>query len=251
MSPLRQLVACMVASGVDTIQLGNQGHLQGSSSASPPLSSFNMPPTEHAQALHRNLAAELIHAGAGRPPLLPSRIRFPQEPGPAVSINSPTVSWRNNLTFSSQDDRRTVNALREKVQKFGEACQATVAEALQSEAFARAESARVQQAAADLERKQAANRQALAEEIRETRLQKKAASSAPAALAPGAPVPAMDMRFCIDNLEAIRKEAGDFNLSEFSDFWTPDHRKMIPNRPNTFVPNHLVKGSNPLCGLTR
>jgi hypothetical protein len=41
-----------------------------------------MPPTEHEQeALRRNLAAELIHAEAGRPPLLPSRIRYPQELG--------------------------------------------------------------------------------------------------------------------------------------------------------------------------
>jgi hypothetical protein len=98
-----EAVACMVESGVDTVQLGNQGHSLGSSSASPPLPSFNMPPTEHAQALHRNLAAELIHAGSGRSPLLPSKIRCPQEPGTAVSINAPFVARRNNLNSSLQE----------------------------------------------------------------------------------------------------------------------------------------------------
>jgi hypothetical protein len=56
----------VVASGVNTIQLDNQGHPQGSSSVFLPCPTFNMPPTEHAQALHRNLAAELIHAGSER-----------------------------------------------------------------------------------------------------------------------------------------------------------------------------------------
>ncbi len=104
-----EAVACVVTSGVDTIQLGNQGHPQGSSSASPPLPSFNiMPPTEHAQALHRNLAAELIHAGAGRSSLLPQRIRFSQEPGTAVSMNDPFAIRRNNLNFSLQDGHSSV-----------------------------------------------------------------------------------------------------------------------------------------------
>ncbi len=84
-----EAVACVVASGVDTIQLGNQGHPQGSSSPPIPSHSFNMPPSEHAQALHRNLAEELIHAGSGTPPSLPSIPRFPQEPGTAVSMNAP------------------------------------------------------------------------------------------------------------------------------------------------------------------
>jgi hypothetical protein len=33
---------------------------------------------------------------------------------------------------------------------------------------------------------------------------------------------------------------------DFSDYWAPDFRKTTPNRPNTFVPNNLVQGSNPL-----
>jgi hypothetical protein len=72
-----EAVACEVASGVNTTQQDNQGIPQGSSSVSFPSPTFNMPPTEHAQALHRNLAAELIQAGSGRSHLLPSRIRSP------------------------------------------------------------------------------------------------------------------------------------------------------------------------------
>ncbi len=87
-----EAVACMVTTGINTIQLGNQGHPQRSSSASFPPPSFNMPPTEQAQALHRNLAAELIHAGSdpgsGRSPLIPSRIRFPQA---SLALPSPSM----------------------------------------------------------------------------------------------------------------------------------------------------------------
>ncbi len=69
---------------------------------------FQYAPTEHAQALHRNLAAELmIHAGAGKSPLLPSRIRCPQDPGTAVSINAHIVARRNNF-FSSLQERHLV-----------------------------------------------------------------------------------------------------------------------------------------------
>jgi hypothetical protein len=142
-----EALACVVESGVDTIQLGNQGHPLGSSSASPPPFSVNMPPTEHAQALHRNLAAELIHAGSGRSPLLPLRIRSLQEPGTAVSMNNPLLlTRRNNLNSSLQDGRtnassplmqralpsqtrqdehRAAIAVREvQLQRFGEACEA-------------------------------------------------------------------------------------------------------------------------------
>jgi hypothetical protein len=82
-----EAVACVVATGLGPIQLDNQRHSQGSSSVSPPLSSFNMPPTEHVQALHRNLTAELIHTGAGKSPLLPSRIkilRILAQPSPSI-----------------------------------------------------------------------------------------------------------------------------------------------------------------------
>jgi hypothetical protein len=59
--------------------------------------------------------------------------------------------------------------------------------------------------------------------------------------------PVMDMHFCIDNLDAIRSEAGDFPLKEFSDYWAPDSMKTTTtNGPNTFVPNRLIRGSNPL-----
>jgi hypothetical protein len=56
----------------------------------------------------------------------------------------------------------------------------------------------------------------------------------------------MDMRFCINNLVAIRAEAGDFSLKDFSDYWAPDNEKTAPNLPKTFVPNGMVRGNNPL-----
>jgi hypothetical protein len=96
-----EAVACVVASGVNTIQLDNQGHPQRSSSVSLSSPTFNMPSSEHAQALHRNLAAELIHAGSGRSPLLPPKIRYPQDPGTAVSMIATVVARRNNLYLYS------------------------------------------------------------------------------------------------------------------------------------------------------
>jgi hypothetical protein len=108
------------------------------------------------------------------------------------------------------------------------------------------------------EREVAAGRLELAEAIRERRRQKEAAPSVHAASLPGAPVLVMDMRFCISHLDAIMREAGDFTLKDFSDYWAPDNKKTAPNKPNTFVPNRLVQGSsNPLWapfydpGLTR
>jgi hypothetical protein len=60
-------VAGIVATGATSIQRDNQGF----SSVLSPSPTFNMPPTEHAQALQRNLAAELTQAGSGRSPLIP------------------------------------------------------------------------------------------------------------------------------------------------------------------------------------
>jgi hypothetical protein len=140
-----EAVACEVASGVNTTQQDDQGLPQGSPSVSFPSPTFNMPPTEHVQALHCNLAAELIHAGSGRSPHLPSRIRFPQEPGTAVSMTPIAVARRNNPNPSLQAhaDNRTVDELRDELHRFGEACQAIREESLQSEAQDRIELARV------------------------------------------------------------------------------------------------------------
>jgi hypothetical protein len=43
----------------------------------------------------------------------------------------------------------------------------------------------------------------------------------------------MDMHFCISNLDAIRAEAGDFTLKDFSDYWAPDNRQTAPSAPRT------------------
>ncbi len=48
--------------------------------------------------------------------------------------------------------------------------------------------------------------------------------------------PVMDMFFCLDNLFAIRAEAGDFTLKDFSDYWAADNVKTAPNLPHTFEP---------------
>ena len=59
-------------------------------------------------------------------------------------------------------------------------------------------------------------------------------------------VPALNIRFCIDNLNSIRMETGDFTLKDFSDNWAPGNKKTTPNRPNTFVPNCVARWDNPL-----
>jgi hypothetical protein len=56
----------------------------------------------------------------------------------------------------------------------------------------------------------------------------------------------MDMLFCINNLDAIRSEAGDFSLKDFSDYWVPDNGKTASSAPNTLIPSRLVRGNNPL-----
>jgi hypothetical protein len=119
-----EAVTCEVESGVNTTQQDNQGLPQGSPSVSFLSSTFNMPPTEHAQALKRNLAAELILAGSGRSPFLPSRISFPQEPGTAISMTPLTVDRRNNTNPSLQApvDNGTEDKRREDLHQFGEAC---------------------------------------------------------------------------------------------------------------------------------
>jgi hypothetical protein len=48
-----------------------------------------------------------------------------------------------------------------------------------------------------------------------------------------APLPVMDMRFFINHLNEIRREAGDFSLKNFSDYWAPDNRKTTPNGQTT------------------
>jgi hypothetical protein len=83
--------ASTVASGAILIQRDNQG----SSSFSLPSPSFNLPPAERAPVLHRSLAAELILAGTGTPPLI-SPARHSQEPGTAISMIAYNAARRNN-----------------------------------------------------------------------------------------------------------------------------------------------------------
>ncbi len=80
-----EAVACMIASGANSIQRDKQGHPQGSSSVSPP--SFNLPLAERAQVLRSSLAADLIQAGSGRSPLIPPA-RHSQEPGTAIPMSA-------------------------------------------------------------------------------------------------------------------------------------------------------------------
>jgi hypothetical protein len=65
-------------------------------------------------------------------------------------------------------------------------------------------------------------------------------SSSPAEEDTTLSVPVMDMRFCTDHLDAIRSEAGDFTLKDFSDYWAPDNKSLAPNKLNTFVLNCLI-----------
>jgi hypothetical protein len=81
-------------------------------------------------------------------------------------MSAPTVIRRNDLNSSlqvqadnrsveelrlqAQVDNRTVDELRDELHRFGEACHATLAESLQSEAQARIKLARVQRTAANV-----------------------------------------------------------------------------------------------------
>ncbi len=156
-------------------------------------------------------------------------------------MSAPIVARRNNLNPSVQvpADHRTVDELRlrDELQKFGEACDATVWKAREAAEAAQVETARLRQAAAVVERGEGSS---------ETRSQRDASSSATLARTTAACTPVMDMLFCTNNLDAIRSEAGDFSLKDFSDYWAPDNRKTALNAPNTFVPNRLVGGNNPL-----
>jgi hypothetical protein len=242
-----EAVASVIVSGANSIQRGNQGRAQGSSSVSPPSPSFNLPPTERAQVLHSSLAAELIQAGSGTSPLIPPASHS-QEPGTAISMSARIVDRRNNLNPSVQvpADHRTVDELRlrDELQRFGEACDATVRESREAAKAAQVETARLRQAAAYVvEWEQAASRLAMREGSSEARSQREASSSATLARTTAACTPVMDMLFCINNLDAIRSEAGDFSLKDFSDYWAPDNRKTAPNAPSTFVPSRLARGN--------
>jgi hypothetical protein len=99
-----------------------------------------------------------------------------------------------------------------------------------------------------MEQEQAASRLALEGRTNEARFQDESSSATTPARSTASTTPVMDMRFCIDHLNVIRNEAGDFPLSGFSDYWAPDHPKTTPNRANTFVPLRMLKGSSPLWG---
>ncbi len=142
-----------------------------------------------------------------------------------------------------------MDELRDELQRFGEACAATVSEAREAAEAAQVETTRLRQAAAVVEREQAASRLAVREGTSDTRPQREASSSATPTRTTAARTPVMDMLFGINNLDAIRSEAGDFSLKDFSDYWAPDNGETAPNAPNTFVPNRLAIGNNPLWAL--
>jgi hypothetical protein len=201
-------------------------------------------------------------------------------------MSSPTVTRRNNLNspLQVQDGNRTVDELRDERRQFGEAGGATRSELLQSEAQylqaaqLRIELAKGQLRAANVGQGQAATKfsqpsidsqdrinaehlQRMEADRVEKRRQREAAAerqkeadesanaARPASLLSSSTAEStrvMDMRFCISNLDSIRREAGDFTLKEFSDYWAPDNEKTAPNLPSTFVPTRMVRGSYPL-----
>jgi hypothetical protein len=93
-SVIVEAIAIEVSSGGNKTQKDNQGIPQGSPSVSFPSPTFNMPSTEHAQALQRNLVAELILAGTGTSPLIPPA-RHSQVPGTAITMIANNAARRN------------------------------------------------------------------------------------------------------------------------------------------------------------
>ncbi len=111
-----EAVACVVASGANSVQRDEQGHPQGSSSVSFPSPSFNLPPTERAQVLHRSLAAELTLAGTGTSPLIP-QARHSQEPDTAISMIAYNAARRNNPNPSVQFQRQEQQGLKNRLSR--------------------------------------------------------------------------------------------------------------------------------------
>jgi hypothetical protein len=122
---------------------------------------------------------------------------------------------------------RAVEEARRHSQRLGDPVEETlkVESAIQAKAT-RAQ--RVQSLEEAQEHEVAAGRLELIEANRERRRQKEAAASSVPAV-PGAPVPVMDTRFCISHLDAIRSEAGDFTLKDFSNYWAPDNKMTTTN----------------------
>ncbi len=131
----------------------------------------------------------------------------------------------------------------EQLRGFGEACEASVTEAREAAESAQSELTTDRQRFAEGLEQTLASATLLrsAEERSERRRLKEVSATRPAPIAP-----VIDIRFCIDNLASLRIEAVDHSLTDFSDYWAPDFPKTNPNKPNTFVPNHLLKPSNPL-----
>ena len=111
---------------------------------------------------------------------------------------------------------------------------------------ARVDAARLQQAAAVEEQERGIGCSAVERRPNGARSQDGASTASTLADPTASTTPVLDMQYCIEHLDAIRKEAGNSTLSEFSDYWAPDHSKTTPNRPHTFEPVRMVKGNNPL-----
>jgi hypothetical protein len=241
------------ASGAISIQQDQQG----SSSASFPSPSFNMPPTEHAQALQRNLAAELILAGTGTPPFISPARQF-QEPGTAAPMIAYKADRRNNLNPSVQVPETEAD----RVESHDQQTTQPRVELARGQAATSFRTAFRQGEIEGQDRLNAHMLQILAEDRVRARSRREAetppqtepvgtanaarAASTASLTNPVASTPVMDMFFCIGNLVDIRAEAGDFTLKDFSDYYAPDNVKKAPNAPNTFEPTRLVRGNHPL-----
>jgi hypothetical protein len=250
-----EAVACVAASGANSAQRGEQGHPQGSSSVSFPSPSFNLPPTERAQVLHRSLAAELILAGTGTSPLIPPA-RNSQESGTAISMTAYNSARGNNLNPSVQVSgtraARVEAQAQQEVQPRTKLARGQEATPFKT-AFTRGaieEQDRVndfelQRMAADRVRQRG-----LREPARPLQVEPEATTGAARteSISPTTVVstPVLDMFFCIDHLADIRTEAGDYTLKDYSDYYAPDSIKKAPNPPKTFEPTRLVKGNHPL-----
>jgi hypothetical protein len=261
-----EAIAVEVSSGVNKTQKDNQGTPQGSLSVSFPSPTFNMLSTEHAQALQRNLAAELILAGTGTSPLI-SPARHSQEPGTAITMIANNAARRNNPNPSAQVPEAGKARVEAQAQQADQPRielargQSGVANARRGQAATPFKTAFTQGAIEGQDQMNARVLQSLEEDrVRQKRLRGAAAplqvepeattiaarTASMASDTTAAITPVMGMRFCIEHLEVIRNEAGNSPLSDFSDYWAPDHSKTTPNLPNTFVPLRMLKGSSPL-----
>jgi colicin import membrane protein len=163
----------------------------------------------HSTEASRATRSELLQSEAQFQQAAQSRIEFSRGQLGAPNVEqgqAATLSMRK-FSQSSIDSQDRINA-----------------EHLQRMEANRVEKRRQREAEEQRQREAESTAKAAAENPREAEATASAARTASTSSSTTAEsTQVMDMQFCINNLNAIRAEAGDFALKDFSDYWAPDN----------------------------